>query len=84
MPIAHCPDCPCERTVKIGHIDIGKQRDLCRNCGGQLLEHPTHKVIDSATRELIDQLLLERISMAGIARAIQVFEQGCKTRSPAK
>lgn len=33
------------------------------------------KVIGSATRELIDRLLLERISLAGIAHAAQVSEQ---------
>jgi hypothetical protein len=32
------------------------------------------KVIEPATRELIDRLLLERISLAGIARAVQVSE----------
>jgi len=31
-------------------------------------------VINSGTRELIDRLLLERISLAGIARAVQVSE----------
>lgn len=35
--------------------------------------------IDSATRELIDRLLLERISLAGIARAAQVSEQWLQT-----
>jgi hypothetical protein len=32
-------------------------------------------MIDAATRELIDRLLLERISLAGIARAVRVSEQ---------
>ena len=32
-----------------------------------------------ATRELIDRLLLERISLAGIARAVQVSEQWLQT-----
>ncbi len=35
-------------------------------------QHPTKKVIDQATQEIIDCLLLERISLAGIARAVQV------------
>jgi hypothetical protein len=43
-------------------------------CGRQFVEQPTKKVIDTATRELIDRLLLERISLAGIARAVQVSE----------
>lgn len=39
------------------------------------MENPTQKLIDQATRELIDRLLLERISLAGIARVVQVSEQ---------
>ena len=42
--------------------------------GGNLPLQPTKKVIDTATRELLDRLLLERISLAGIARAVQVSE----------
>lgn len=36
-------------------------------------------MIDSALRELIDRLLLERISLAGIARVAQVSEQWLQT-----
>jgi hypothetical protein len=36
-------------------------------------------VIDGATRELIDRLLLERISLAGIARAVKVSQQWLQT-----
>lgn len=69
-----CPNCKSTRTVKNGRIHTGKQRHKCLECGRQFVEHPTKKVIDSATRGLIDRLLLERISLAGIARAVQVSE----------
>ncbi len=72
MPI--CPKCTSARTVKNGRIHNGKQRFLCQECGRQFVKQPTKKVIDPATRELIDRLLLERISLAGIARAVQVSE----------
>ncbi|MGB3518201.1 MAG: hypothetical protein WBA43_17210 [Elainellaceae cyanobacterium] len=36
-------------------------------------------MIDQATRDLINRLLLERISLAGIARSTQVFEQWLQT-----
>ncbi len=36
-------------------------------------------MVDSATRELIDRLFVERISLAGIARAVQVSEQWLQT-----
>lgn len=39
------------------------------------VEHPANKVIDVETRALVERLLFERISMAGIARAVQVSEQ---------
>ena len=70
-----CPNCTSKQTVKNGHIHTGKQRFLCRTCGRQFVENPTNKVIDTETRELVDRLLLERISMAGIARAVQLSEQ---------
>lgn len=77
MPI--CPECSCPQTVKNGRIHNGKQRFLCYECGQQFIEQPHKKVIDSATRELIDRLLLERISLAGIARAVKVSEQWLQT-----
>ena len=70
-----CPTCQAHRTVKNGRIHTGKQRFLCKQCGRQFVEHPTNKTIDAETRGLVDRLLLERISMAGIARAVKVSEQ---------
>lgn len=69
-----CPNCTSARTVKNGRIHTGKQRYKCLECRRQFVEQPTKKVIDLATQELIDRLLLERISLAGIARAAQVSE----------
>ncbi len=77
MPV--CPNCSSCRTVKNGRIHNAKQRFLCHECGRQFVEHPQKKTINGATRELIDRLLLERISMAGIARSVQVSEQWLQT-----
>ncbi len=74
-PMPACVNCSSGRTVKNGQIHNGKQRFLCHECGRQFVEHPNKKVIDSQTRESVDRLLLERISLAGIARAAQVSEQ---------
>jgi transposase-like protein len=74
-----CPLCTSTKTVKNGRIHNGKQRFKCHDCGRQFVEQPSKKVIDQATRELIDRLLLERISLAGIARATQVSEQWLQT-----
>lgn len=69
-----CPICASTKTVKNGPIHNGKQRFKCYDYGRQFVAHPTKKVIDPATQELIDRLLLERISLAGIARATHVSE----------
>ena len=42
---------------------------------GNSLNIRIHKVIEQETRELIDRLLLEPISLAGIARAIPISQQ---------
>lgn len=77
MPV--CPNCSSVQTVKNGRIHNGKQRFLCHECGLTFVEHPQKKVVESALRELIDRLLLEGISLAGIARAVQVSEQWLQT-----
>jgi transposase-like protein len=73
MPI--CPNSASTRTVKNGRIHNGKQRFKCHECGRQFIENPQKKMIDQATKELIERLLLERISLAGIARVVGVSEQ---------
>ena len=77
--MASCPNCSSEKTVKNGHIHNGKQRFKCHDCGRQFVENPTKIVIDQEKRELIDRLLLERISLAGIARVAQVSERWLQT-----
>ena len=72
--MSNCPTCSAARSVKNGRIHNGKQRFLCRQCGRQFVEQATKKVVNARARELIDRLLLERISLAGIARAAQVSE----------
>jgi hypothetical protein len=38
------------------------------------VQYPQNKVIEQATKDLIDKLLLERLSLAGIARVTGVSE----------
>jgi hypothetical protein len=74
-----CPNCYSEKTVKNGHIHNGKQRYKCHECGRQFVENPEKIVISPEKRELIDRLLLERISLAGIARVVKVSERWLQT-----
>jgi insertion element IS1 protein InsB len=38
------------------------------------VQDPQNKIIDQATKTLIDKLLLEKIALAGIARVVEVSE----------
>ena len=69
-----CPACTSIRIVKNGFNATGKQNHLCRECGRQFVLDPLVLEISEQTKSLIDRLLLERISLAGIARAVNVSE----------
>ena len=72
--MATCPKCGSQYTVKNGHIHNGKNRCKCGDCGRQFVENQTNKLISQSTKDLIDLLLLEIISLAGIARVTGVSE----------
>ena len=72
-PLA-CPTCQSTHVLKKGKIHNGKQNFKCRECGRQFVQDPQNKIIDQATRTLIDKLLLEKIPLAGIARVVGVSE----------
>lgn len=68
----HCPKCNSNNIVKNGCTHYGKQRFKCKSCGRQFVENPTRQPIDNSKRELIDKLLLERVSLRAIARVTGV------------
>lgn len=71
-----CPTCGSEQIVKNGITSSsGKQNYLCKQCRRQFVEQPAHYHIPQTTCDWIDRLLLERISLAGIARVAQVSER---------
>ena len=67
-----CPACDSIRTKKNGHIHNGKQNRRCKKCGRQFVENPRQKLISVEKREQIRNLLLERIPLRGICRAMGV------------
>ncbi len=69
--IPACPSCYSESVSFNGHTRHGKQNHKCRDCGRQFVLNPQWKPLSQEQRELIDRLLLERISLAGIARVMQ-------------
>jgi IS1 family transposase/transposase-like protein len=70
-----CPDCGSNHIVKNGRIYNKKPKYKCQSCGRQFVENSTNKVISSPTKDLIARLLLEKISLAGIARSTGVSQK---------
>lgn len=68
----HCPQCHGTHVVKNGTIHSGKPKWRCRTCRRQFVTNPTNRRISDATKQLIDKLLLERLSLAGIVRSTGV------------
>ncbi|MEG4444922.1 IS1 family transposase [Microcoleus sp. AT9_B5] len=66
--------CQGEKTLKNGSTHNKKQKFKCKQCGKQFVAHPTKKYISDSeqTKILIARLLLEKISLAGMARSVGV------------
>ena len=69
-----CPTCGSHDISKNGTTRRGKQNYKCRDCNRQFVEDPQWKPKDKNEQSLVDLLLLEKIPLAGIARATGVSE----------
>ena len=69
-----CPQCGSRRYKRNGRIHTGKQNHRCKACGRAFVLLPESHTITAEQRTLIERLLLERISLRGICRAVGV---GC-------
>ena len=69
-----CPTCSSSNIKLNGHIHNGKQNRLCKDCGRQFVLDREMKLISDSDKALIDRLLLEKISLAGIARVADVSQ----------
>ena len=67
-----CPQCGSIWFKRNGHIHTGKQNHRCKRCGRAFVLDPENQVITEEQRTLIARLLLERISLRGICRAVGV------------
>lgn len=67
-----CPRCGSEHTIKNGSTHNGKAKNQCKDCGRQFVVNPKNKTVSNETKQLIDKLLLERISLRGIQRVTGV------------
>jgi transposase-like protein len=67
-----CPRCKSPKYKKNGHIHNGKQNHHCHDCGRQFVQCFEQYLIAEDKRTLIESLLVERISLRGICRAVGV------------
>jgi transposase-like protein len=70
--MSNCPECGSSQVIKNGTIHHGKPKFACKECGRQFVENPQSHRISEEAKALVDNLLLERISLAGIVRATGV------------
>ena len=70
----NCPACQSEEIKRNGHIHNGKQNYQCKACGRQFVANSTKRYINEEEREMVDRLLLERISLAGICRVMKLSQ----------
>ena len=67
-----CPRCGSYHTIKNGSTHNGKPKRQCKDCGRQFVLNPNNQSVSLDIKLLIDKLLLERISLRGIARVTGV------------
>jgi IS1 family transposase len=65
-----CPRCGLSQIKRNGHTHYGKQNYQCKQCGRQFVE--VSQQISEAERDLIRELLLERLSLLGICRVMKI------------
>ncbi len=66
-----CPRCGSSYIVRNGISLSNKQKYKCRECNKQFVLNP-EKHISEEKKAIIDKLLLEKISLRGIARSVGV------------
>lgn len=49
-----------------------RQNHRCKKCGRQLVEHSSQILGSEAQKSIVDKLLLEKISLSGISRVVEV------------
>ena len=67
-----CPYCEHSDIVKNGSNRVGTANYRCKGCLRQFVENPKNKRISAQEKQLVDQLLLEKLPLAGIARVVGV------------
>lgn len=69
-----CKKCFSAHTKKNGKAPSGSQKYRCKECGYAFVEYPKKQKISEEKKALVNRLLLEKLSLAGIARSVGVSE----------
>jgi transposase-like protein len=67
-----CPACASHQFKKNGHIHNGKQNHRCKDYGRQFVLQAENRLMNEDQRTLVECLLLKKISLHGICRAVGV------------
>lgn len=67
MATCDCKICSSAKVVKNGHDSAGRQKYHCKMCGAHTTTDAAAREY-AAKRELLEKLLLERVSQRAIAR----------------
>jgi insertion element IS1 protein InsB len=65
-----CPPCHALKYKQNGHIHHGKQTYQGQDCGRPFVDGFEQYLVADDTRALIERLLVERIALRGICRAL--------------
>jgi transposase-like protein len=71
-PLPPCPRCGATHVVRNGRTQSGSPNLLCRGCGRCFVAEPKKRPVPEERKALVRRLLLERLSLRGIARAAGV------------
>jgi hypothetical protein len=71
-PPPPCVRCGGAHVVRNGTLRSGAAQFLCRGCGRRFVAEPRKGPVSDGRKELIRRLLLERMSLRGIARVVGV------------
>ncbi len=72
--IIECPRCRSRTVKKNGHLSNGKQNYRCKACGRQFVSNSREWHVTESDKALVEKLLLERISLNGICRVVEISQ----------
>ena len=71
-PLPPCPRCGAAHVVRNGKTAAGSVNLLCRGCGRRFVPDPKRASVTPDREAVVRRLLLERVSLRGIARSAGV------------